>query len=117
MCAALCEKKTDKQKAVNFSVHQDGGPPSIWIPEVLGPDADSLNRQYHAITNKYTEVAFVVQVHEVLSDIEIFAGCASARVGETSERTIIVNSTENRAKFGKSLTRKLLLALIAACTR
>jgi cation transporter-like permease len=51
--------------------------------------------------NKYTEAGSVVQqVHKVLNDIEILAGCTPAKVGESSEWTSIVNS-----------------ALFTACTR
>jgi hypothetical protein len=39
LCAMLC--KTSKQ-AVNFSVHQDGGRPSTWIPEILDKKQVSL---------------------------------------------------------------------------
>jgi hypothetical protein len=59
--------------AVNLLVHQDGGRPSAWIPEILDTDAESLNSQCHAITNKYPEAGTVVQVHKVLNEIEILA--------------------------------------------
>jgi hypothetical protein len=41
--------------------------------------------QYHVITNKYIETASVVQVHKVISDIEILAECTPAKVGESSQ--------------------------------
>jgi hypothetical protein len=47
VCAALCVwgggAKTNKQ-ALNLSVHQDGGRPSIWIPEILDTDAGNAER-------------------------------------------------------------------------
>jgi hypothetical protein len=54
----------------------------------------------HAITKKYPEVAVVQQVHKVLNDTEILAGCTSIKFGESS----VVNSAE------------LFLALFTACT-
>jgi hypothetical protein len=70
----------------------------------------SLNSQSHAITNKYTEAGSVVQqVHKVLNDIEILAGCRLAEVEEGSEWTTIVNSAEEkRANFCKYLDGKPL---------
>jgi hypothetical protein len=77
----------------------------------------SLNSQCHAITSKYAEAGTVVQVHKVLNDMEIIAGCTPAEVGESSEWTSVVNSAEeNRADFCKSLDGKLLLARFTACT-
>jgi hypothetical protein len=51
--------------------------------------------------NKHPEAPSVVkQVHKVLNDIEILAGCTLANVEESSEWTSIVNSVkENRTKF------------------
>jgi hypothetical protein len=67
----------------------------------------SLNSQCHAIINKYPEAGSVVQVHKVLNEIEILAGCTPAKVGENPEWTTIVNSTEeNRSNFCKSLDGK-----------
>jgi hypothetical protein len=51
-----------------------------WRPEV-----SSLKSQCHDIMNKYPEAASVVQLHKVLSDIEILAKYTPARVGESSE--------------------------------
>jgi hypothetical protein len=74
----------------------------------------SLNYQCHAITNKYSEAGTAVQqVHKVLSDIEILAGCTPAEVGESSEWTTTVNSAEEkRANFCKSLDGKLLFSAL-----
>jgi hypothetical protein len=72
-----------------------------------------LNSQCHAIMNNYTEAGTVVQVHKVLNDTEILAGCTPAEVGESSEWTSIVNSVEeNRANFCKSLDGKLLFSAL-----
>jgi hypothetical protein len=55
----------------------------------------SLKSECHAITNKYPEAASVVQqVHKLLSDIEILAGCTPDKVGKSSEWTSIMNSAE-----------------------
>jgi hypothetical protein len=52
-----------------------------WTPKLA-----SLKFQCHAITNKYTQAASVVQkVYRVLSDIENLAGCTPAKAGESSE--------------------------------
>jgi hypothetical protein len=57
--------------------------------------------------NKYPEAASVVQqVHKVCNDIENLAGCTPDKVGERSEWTSIVNSTENRVNFCKALDGK-----------
>jgi hypothetical protein len=45
----------------------------------------SLNPQCHAIMKKYPEAGSVVQVHKVLNEIEILAGCTPAKVGESPE--------------------------------
>jgi hypothetical protein len=67
----------------------------------------SLNSQCHVITNKYPEAGTVVQqVHKVLNDIEILAGCTPAKVGESSQWTSLVNSEDNRANFCKGLDGK-----------
>jgi hypothetical protein len=50
----------------------------------------SLNSQCHAITHKFSEAGTVAQVHKVLSDIEILAGCTLPEAGESSEWTSIV---------------------------
>jgi hypothetical protein len=65
----------------------------------------SLKSECHAIMGKYPKAASVVQqVYEVLSDIENLARCTLAKVGESSEWTSIVNSTEeNRLNFCTSL--------------
>jgi hypothetical protein len=45
----------------------------------------SLKSEPHAITGKYPEaVAVAQQVHKVLSDNELLAGCTPAKVGESS---------------------------------
>jgi hypothetical protein len=68
----------------------------------------SLTFQCHAITNKYPEPGSVAQqVHKVLSDIEILAGCTLLKLGESSEWTTIVNGVEeNRTNFCKYLDGK-----------
>jgi hypothetical protein len=45
----------------------------------------SLKSEPHAITDMHPEAVAVVQVHKVLSDIELLAGCTPAKVGESSE--------------------------------
>jgi hypothetical protein len=79
----------------------------------------SLKSGHHAITNKHTEAASVVQeVHKAPGDIENLAGCTLAKVGECSEWTTILNSAEeNRTNVCKNLDGKPLLALSAVCTR
>jgi hypothetical protein len=74
----------------------------------------SLKSECRAITHKYTEAASIVQqVHKVLSDIEILAGCAQPEVGGSSERTSIVNSAEeNTANFCKGLDEKPLFSAL-----
>jgi hypothetical protein len=58
---------------------------------------DWLKTECHAVTKKYQEIAFVVQqVYKVLTDIDNLAGCTQAKVGERSEWTSIVNSTEEK---------------------
>jgi hypothetical protein len=69
-------------------------------------------RSCHAITNKYPEVGSVVQVHEVLNDTEILAGCTLAKVGESCEWNSIVNSVENRANFCKGVDGKALFSVL-----
>jgi hypothetical protein len=54
----------------------------------------SVKSQCYAITNKCPEANSVVQVHKVLIDIEILAGCTLAKAGESSEWMSIVNSVE-----------------------
>jgi hypothetical protein len=67
----------------------------------------SQKSQYHDITNWYPEV------HKVLSDIEIFARYTPAKVGGSSEWTIIVNSAEeNRANFCKIIVGKPLFSAL-----
>jgi hypothetical protein len=62
---------------------------------------------------KYPEADAVVQVHKILNDIEIFAGCTRPGVGESSEWTSNVNSArENRANFCKSLDREILFSAL-----
>jgi hypothetical protein len=80
---------------------------------------ESLKSECHAITNKYTEAASVVQqVYKVLSDTETLAGCIPPKVGKSSEETLTVNSAEgNRAHFCKSLYGKPFLAPFTACTQ
>jgi hypothetical protein len=65
----------------------------------------SLKSESHGTTNKYPEVAALVQqVHKVLSDTEVLAGCTPATMRECSEWPTIVRSAEgNRAKFCKVL--------------
>jgi hypothetical protein len=61
--------------------------------------------------NKYPEAASVVQVYEVVSDVENFAKCTPANVGESSEWTSVANSAkENRASFYKGLDGKPLFS-------
>jgi hypothetical protein len=45
----------------------------------------SLKSQCRANTNKYSEAGSVVQVHKLLNDIEILAGCTPDKVGEVSK--------------------------------
>jgi hypothetical protein len=94
VCAALCEKERKKQtnkQMVHLSVHQDGGRPSTWIPEILDTKLASLNSQCHAITKEYPGAGSVVQqVHKVLNDIERFLLGA------------------HRLKWGKALSGPLL---------
>jgi hypothetical protein len=60
----------------------------------------SLNFQCHSIMNKYTEAGTAVQqVHKVLNDIEILAGCTPAKVGQSSEWMSIVKSAEENSKL------------------
>jgi hypothetical protein len=109
--AALMRSAVQNNKqAVNLSVHQDGGRPRIWIPEML--ETGNLKSQCHAITNKSPEAASALQqVHKMLSDTETFAKCTPARVGESSEWTTVVNNAEeSRAKFGKCLDGKPLFS-------
>jgi hypothetical protein len=75
----------------------------------------SLKSQCPDITKKYPEAASVVQVHKVLSDIEILAECPPPEVGESSQWTTIVNSAKvKKANFCKVLERKpLFIALYA----
>jgi hypothetical protein len=94
--------------AVNLRVHHDVGRPST----------DILKSKCYAIRNKYPKAASAVQqLHTVLRDIGNFAGCTPIKMGESSEWTSIVNSTDNRANFCKALDRKPFLALFTACTR
>jgi hypothetical protein len=68
-----------------------------WRQKLLSLKSESL-----AITNKCPEAACVVQqVHKVLSDNEILAGCTPAEVGESSQRTTIVRrrTEQTFAKF------------------
>jgi hypothetical protein len=55
LCAVLCETL---KEAVNLSVHQDGRRPSAGISEIL-------KSQCHAITNKYPEAVYVVQMFKI----------------------------------------------------
>jgi hypothetical protein len=75
------------------------------FPKYWSQTLASLNSQYHAIKNKFREADSVVQkVHNIISDIKIFAGCIPTKVGGSSEWTTIVNSAEeNRANFCKVL--------------
>jgi hypothetical protein len=69
--------------------------------------------------NKHPEASSVVQeVHKALNDIEIFAGCTPAKVGESPQWTTIVNSAEeNRTNFCKYLDGKPLFStLYGMCT-
>jgi hypothetical protein len=68
----------------------------------------SLNPHCHAITNKYPEAGSVVQqVYKVLNEIEIIAGCAPAKEGESPEWNTIVNCADkNRINFCKILDGK-----------
>jgi hypothetical protein len=68
----------------------------------------SLNPQCHVITNKYPEAVSVVQqVYKVLNEIEIIAGCAPAKVGESPEWATIVNCADkNRINLCKILVGK-----------
>jgi hypothetical protein len=61
--------------------------------------------QYHAITDKYTEAAGVVQqVHKVLREIQNLAGYTPDNVGESSEWASLLNSAEkNRTNYCKTL--------------
>jgi hypothetical protein len=71
----------------------------------------SLKFECHAVMNKYPEAAPVVQqVYEVVSDVENFARCTPANVGESSEWTSVANSAENRASFSKGLDGKTLFS-------
>jgi hypothetical protein len=55
--------------------------------------------QCHAVTKKCPEAGSVVQqVHKILSDIELLAGCTPAKVGENSEWTAIANNVRGRTK-------------------
>jgi hypothetical protein len=65
----------------------------------------ALKSECHAIAEKYSEAASVVQqVYTVLSDTENSAGCTPAKVRESSEWNSIPNSAEgNRVNFCKAL--------------
>jgi hypothetical protein len=55
----------------------------------------------------------VQQVHVVLNDIEIHAGCTLAKVGESSEWNSNVNTAEeNRTNFCKGLDDKPLFIVL-----
>jgi hypothetical protein len=97
---------------VKLSVRQDGGHPRTGIPEILETRAIIIEIPMPCITNKYSEAAYVIQqVCKVLSDIEIFAKCTRAKVGESSEWTTIVNNAEeNKANFCKILKGKPLFS-------
>jgi hypothetical protein len=64
--------------------------------------------------NKYPGTAFVVQqVYKILTDFENLAGCTQTKVGESSNWTSIVNSTEEkRANFCKGLDGKQLFSAV-----
>jgi hypothetical protein len=74
----------------------------------------SLIFEAHAITDKYPEAVAVVQeIHKVLSDIELLAGCTPAKVGESSEWTSVVSSVEeNRANICKAVDGKRLCSAL-----
>jgi hypothetical protein len=77
----------------------------------------TLTSESHAVTNKYPEAVSVVQkVHKVISDIEVLAKCAPARVRESSQWTTIVNSAENR-KILQILDGSRYSAHSTTCTR
>jgi hypothetical protein len=85
---------------LNLSVHQDGGRPNTGIPEIWTQNLASLKSECHAIMSKHPEAASIVQqVHKVLGDMENLAGCTPAKVGESSEWTSIVNSSEENSKM------------------
>jgi hypothetical protein len=101
-------KKKRNKEAVNLSVHQVGGRPRTWIPEILETDAGTTEFSVSG-HHKYPDAGTVLQVHKVLNDIEILAGCTPVKVGESPEWTTIVNSAEeNRTKFCKGLDGKPL---------
>jgi hypothetical protein len=64
---------------------------------------ESLKSECQVVMNKYPAATSVVQqVYTVLSDIENHARCTPVKVGESSEWTSAVNSSEkNRANFAK----------------
>jgi hypothetical protein len=68
----------------------------------------SLKSQCHAITNKYSEAASVLQqVHKMLGDTEILVECTLTKVGEISQWTTILKRAEEiRANFCKFLDGK-----------
>jgi hypothetical protein len=60
----------------------------------------SLKSEYHANIIKYPEVTSVIQqVCKLLGDTEYLAGWTPFEVGEISEWTSTINSTENRQTF------------------
>jgi hypothetical protein len=98
---------------VNLNVHQDGGSPRTGIPKYWGEKLSPLKFQCRAITKKCPETVAVVQVHKMLSDIEILVGCTMAKVDKSSEWTTIVNSAEdNRVNFCKFLDGKQLFSAL-----
>jgi hypothetical protein len=99
-------------QVVKLSVQQNGGCPVPGFRKYWRQKIAFQKFECHVIKNKYPEAASVVQqVHKILNNIEILAGCTTAKVRERSEWTSIVNSAEeNGANFCKSIDGKLLLS-------
>jgi hypothetical protein len=114
LCAGMCEKKQTNQVYTKMTDVTIPGFRKYWTQKLA-----SLNCQCHAITNKCPEAGSVVQeVHKLLHDTVILAGCTPAKVEEISEWTFIVNSAEeNRTKFGKVGGGRRFLLRFTACAR
>lgn len=100
--SAVQKRKPTNKQAVNLIVYQDDGCPSTWIPEI--PDTEAgIAESSVSCHHKQPEADSVVQVHKLLSDIEILADCTPDKEGgDRSEWTSIVNSAdENTANFCK----------------
>jgi hypothetical protein len=75
----------------------------------------SLKSECYAIMHKYPEVTSVVQQYTDFSVTQNLARCTPIKVGESSEWTSVVNSTEeNKANCCKGLDGKLLFSTLCS---